>query len=117
MDGTAISKTGTALLRVCGVDELQPGAVRRVRHDPAIAVYNLDGTFYATADLCSHDRSSLAEDGYVEGDEIECGWHFARFRITTGEVTAPPAREPLPTYPVRVEDEAVYVVVTADPAD
>lgn len=99
------------LIRVCSVDELTPGNVTRVNTQPPIAVYNIDGEFYATADWCSHDKSSLADEGFIEDGQIECGWHFAKFCIKTGAVTAPPASEPLAKYPVQVDEGAVYVVV------
>ncbi|AXK88899.1 phenylpropionate dioxygenase ferredoxin subunit [Nocardia farcinica] len=100
------------LVRVCAVDELAPGNVTRVDTNPPIAVYNIDGEFYATADWCSHDKSSLADEGFIENGQIECGWHFAKFCIKTGAVTAPPATEPLAKYAVRVVDGAVFVAVT-----
>jgi nitrite reductase/ring-hydroxylating ferredoxin subunit len=98
-------------VRVCGVDELAPGQVKRAQTRIPIAVYNVSGAFYATADTCTHEKSSLSEDGYVEGDEIECGWHYAKFCIKTGAVTTPPATKPLETYEVRIEDGGVHVVV------
>ncbi len=73
-----------------------------------IAVYNLDGTFYATDDTCTHAYASLA-DGYIEGDQIECPLHGACFDIKTGEVKTPPAAVDIKTYPVKVEGDAVYV--------
>ncbi|MFE3052533.1 non-heme iron oxygenase ferredoxin subunit [Nocardia sp. NPDC059239] len=99
------------LVRVCAVGELTPGNVTRVNTQPPIAVYNIDGAFYATADWCSHDKSSLADEGYIENGQIECGWHFAKFCIKTGAVTAPPASAPLAKYEVQVVDDAVYVVI------
>ena len=79
-----------------------------------IAVYNLSGNFYATSDYCTHEKSSLCEEGYIDGEEIECGWHFAKFCIKTGAVTAPPARDPLPIYEVSMEDGEVYVTLPDD---
>ncbi|KWX26258.1 (2Fe-2S)-binding protein [Mycolicibacterium wolinskyi] len=100
------------LIRVCAVGELRPGGVKRVDVDPPIALYNIGGTFYATADWCTHDRSSLADEGFVENGQVECGWHFAKFCVRTGAVTAPPATQPLATYSVQVIDDAVYVTVS-----
>lgn len=101
------------LVRACSTFELSPGDVVRVPVDPPIAVFNVGGDFYATADWCTHEESSLAEDGYVEGDRVECGWHGARFCIRTGSVEAPPAKEPLARYEVQIRDGDVYVVVPA----
>ena len=66
---------------LCKAADLSPGAVRRVEHPdcPAIAVYNVDGVFYATDDNCTHGLSSLAE-GLLDGDVIECAAHFGGLR-------------------------------------
>ncbi|SKY48310.1 Rieske (2Fe-2S) domain-containing protein [Mycobacteroides abscessus subsp. bolletii] len=98
-------------VRVCAIEELTPGNITRVAVQPPVAVYNIDGEFYATADWCSHDKSSLADEGFIEDGQIECGWHFARFCIKSGRVTAPPATEPLATYVVEVSDGVVYLVL------
>lgn len=95
-------------LRVCEVDELEPGEAAQVPNTPPIAVYNVDGEYFATADMCSHDDSSLS-DGYIDGDQVECAWHFAKFCIRTGRVLSAPANRDIATYPVTVEDGVVYV--------
>ncbi|MBA0045190.1 non-heme iron oxygenase ferredoxin subunit [Mycobacteroides sp. LB1] len=107
---TAIEKSQNRV-RVCAVDELTPGNITRVDVQPPVAVYNIDGEFYATADWCSHDRSSLSDEGFIDGGQIECGWHFARFCIKSGQVTAPPASQPLATYTVEVLDGSLYVLI------
>jgi nitrite reductase/ring-hydroxylating ferredoxin subunit len=76
----------------------------------SVAVFNVDGEFLSTADSCTHEDSSLS-DGYVEGDTVECGFHFAKFSLRTGAVLCPPALLPLKTFPVKVEDGKVYVDV------
>lgn len=101
------------LVRACAVTDLGPGEITRVPVSPPIAVYNVDGEFFATSDLCTHDKSSLSDEGYIEDGQIECGWHYAKFCIKTGDVTAPPATKPLTSYEVRVVDDDVYVVVPA----
>jgi 3-phenylpropionate/trans-cinnamate dioxygenase ferredoxin subunit len=94
---------------VAAVDELDAGGVILVDVDGAeVAVFNIDGEFYALADVCTHDGDTLA-DGTVEGYEIECPRHGARFDIRTGKVTAPPACEAVSTYPVRVINSRVQV--------
>ncbi|MGD2056624.1 MAG: non-heme iron oxygenase ferredoxin subunit [Gammaproteobacteria bacterium] len=73
-----------------------------------VAVFNIAGNYYALADVCTHDGGTLA-DGTVEGCEIECPRHGARFDIRTGKVTAPPAYEDVRTFPVRVVDGRILV--------
>ena len=76
--------------------------------DDHIAVFNLDGRFYAIEDICTHDGDTLT-GGQVKGKEIICPRHGARFDITTGEVLSEPAYEDLPTFPVRIENGMVQV--------
>jgi 3-phenylpropionate/trans-cinnamate dioxygenase ferredoxin subunit len=67
---------------VAAVDELDAGGVILVDVDGAeAAVFNIDSEFYALADVCTHDGDTLA-DGTVEGYEIECPRHGARFSIS-----------------------------------
>jgi len=73
-----------------------------------VAIFNVGGRFLAVQDMCSHDGGTLA-DGTVEGFEIECPRHGARFDLRTGKVTAPPACEDIRTYAVRVHNGRVQV--------
>ena len=66
--------------------------------------------FSAIDDACTHDDGSLAE-GWLEGGTIECPRHGARFDVRTGEVRCLPAVTPIRSYPVRVDDNTVYITV------
>ena len=95
---------------VAPAEELAPGDYRVVDIDDAlIAVFNIDGEFFAIEDVCTHDNETLT-GGCIEGDEIICPRHGARFNIKTGEALTPPAYEPVSTLPVRVEDGVVQVM-------
>lgn len=78
--------------------------------DKAIAVFNLDGQFYAIEDYCPHQGLPLS-DGLVSDHEIECPFHGARFCIKSGEVKAPPAHCGLTTYKTRIENQVVQVFI------
>lgn len=94
---------------VAPVSELSSAAPHVVDVDGAmVAVFTLDGKYYAIEDVCTHDGGELAS-GEREGEEIICPRHGARFNIKTGEVTAPPAYEPVATFPVRVHNGIVQV--------
>lgn len=94
---------------VARVEELSPGAFRVVDVDGApVVVFNLAGDYYAIEDVCTHDGGRLT-GGHVEGDEIVCPRHGARFCIRTGEALSAPAYEPTATFPVRVENGVVQV--------
>jgi len=77
-----------------------------------IALYNLDGTVYATGDICTHARASLA-DGFVHGDCVECPLHEGVFHIPTGEPRSGPVSKPIPVYPVKLEADTVLVEISA----
>jgi 3-phenylpropionate/trans-cinnamate dioxygenase ferredoxin subunit len=94
---------------VAAVGEIEEGGLKLVDvSGEEVAVFNIAGDYYALADVCTHDGGTLA-DGTVEGCEIECPRHGARFDIRTGRVTAPPAYEDVRTFPVRVVDGRVLV--------
>ncbi len=78
--------------------------------DRAIAVCNVDGALYAIDDVCTHDEASL-EQGFLEGCEIECPRHGARFDVRTGRATALPAVVPVDTFQVRVEGDDIELDV------
>lgn len=94
---------------VASVDELTAGSCRVVEVDGTnVAVFNLGGEYYAIEDACPHDGGELAR-GRVEGEEIICPRHGARFSIRTGAVLGPPAYEDLRIFPVRVAQGRVQV--------
>ena len=94
---------------VAAVDDFLPGTCRVVATDDfPILVVNLDGRYYAVENTCTHEYAELSE-GKLEGEEIVCPLHGARFSVVTGAVLAPPALENLRTFPVRVTDSWVEV--------
>jgi 3-phenylpropionate/trans-cinnamate dioxygenase ferredoxin subunit len=98
-------------VRVCAVDEVPPGHVAYGEVDGVyLAICNKDGEFYAIDDVCTHDGGPL-DQGELEGYNIECPRHGAKFDIRSGRVTALPAIRPLGTYPVKVENGDVLVDV------
>ena len=97
---------------LCKTTDLAPGSIRRIEHPdgPAIAVYNVDGTFYATDDNCTHGLSSLAE-GTLDGDMIECAAHFGGFDVKTGKAIQAPCSIDLRSYKVEIRDSAVWALL------
>jgi 3-phenylpropionate/trans-cinnamate dioxygenase ferredoxin subunit len=76
----------------------------------ALAVFNIAGAYYAIADVCSHDDGPVAE-GELEGYEIECPRHGARFDVRSGKVLSFPAIVDIPAYPVKIDAERDEVLV------
>lgn len=98
------------------IDELLPGDARVVETDAAsIAVINLDGELYAIDNICSHDDFPMLSCGLpmnqlLDGEQVICPRHGARFDIKTGAALTPPACEPVSCYPVRIEYGLVQVL-------
>ncbi len=78
--------------------------------DRDIAICNADGRICAIDNICTHDEGSL-DEGDLDGFEIECPLHGARFDVRTGEATEAPAFLPVDTFPVRLEGEEIQVEV------
>jgi nitrite reductase/ring-hydroxylating ferredoxin subunit len=73
-----------------------------------VAVANVEGTFHAFDDICTHQQCSLAE-GDLDGTTVTCPCHGSQFDVTTGAVLAPPAVRPVRSYRVRVAGDALQV--------
>ena len=98
-------------ISVAKSDALAPGTCMRVIIEGhKIALYNVEGTIYATDDTCSHAEASLSE-GCLRGDEIECPKHGARFNVKTGQALCLPAWAPIATFAVKVEDGEIKVAI------
>ncbi len=68
-----------------------------------------DGRWYAIEDRCSHAGCSFIDDGQIEGFHAICNCHGSEFDVRTGQVVRPPAREPIQTYPVRIDGGRIQV--------
>lgn len=96
-------------VHVALVAEFPSGERRAVDvEDITVIVFNLNGDYFAIEDVCTHDYSSL-DEGELDGDEIICPRHGARFNVRTGEALTAPAYEAIATFPVRVHDGSVQV--------
>jgi 3-phenylpropionate/trans-cinnamate dioxygenase ferredoxin component len=100
-------------LDVCALEELPPGAIRRVEfEDEEIMVVNCGGEILAMEDRCSHDNGDLADgELYPDRCAIECPRHGSLFDLRTGQPLNLPAYVAVETYDVEVEDGRVRVAV------
>lgn len=91
-------------------DDVPPGQVIQVVvNGHALALYNVDGVFYASDDRCNHGNANLS-DGYLDGDVIECPLHGGCFKVVDGSPCSPPVTQPMKTYSVAVEDGQVVLI-------
>lgn len=94
---------------VATTDEIPPGERIVVEIGRKwVAIFNVDNSYYAIEDRCTHDDGPLAE-GILDGKVIECPRHGACFDITNGKVLSAPALVNVPSYQVRVEGNDVQV--------
>ncbi len=102
------------LVRVAAVEDVPPGWVLKVRlGSREIALANCGGAFLAIDNACTHAGGPLGDGRLKEGCSVECSWHNSVFDARTGEVLRGPARKPVRTYPVTVEDGGVFVALDA----
>jgi 3-phenylpropionate/trans-cinnamate dioxygenase ferredoxin subunit len=78
-----------------------------------VALFNIEGDYFAIQDLCSHDDGPVAE-GEIIGHEIECPRHGALFDLRTGEALSLPAVVDIPSYPVRVIGNDIQIAFPLD---
>ncbi len=73
-----------------------------------IVIFNVSGELMATGDLCSHDEGPIG-DGDIDGDQIVCPRHGARFDLHTGKALTLPAVEGIPVYPIQIVDDFIEI--------
>ncbi|MFJ3211426.1 bifunctional 3-phenylpropionate/cinnamic acid dioxygenase ferredoxin subunit [Streptomyces flaveolus] len=102
------------MIPVCRLEDLPEGESVHIATTPPIAVFRTDdGELYAIDDTCTHQDASLSE-GWLEGCLVECPLHAASFDLRTGLPTCLPARRPVRTHRVSVDDGVVHVHVAAE---
>lgn len=96
-------------IKVAETYQLAPGRGHIVRvKGRDIALFQIDGAFYALDNRCSHSRGPLGE-GRLHGFTLTCPWHGAQFKVTDGKCIQGPATTDIATYAVKVEGQAIYL--------
>ncbi len=102
-----------AWLSVAVADQIQPGDFIQVdTGNLYLLVCNVKGELFAIEDQCTHDGSSMVT-GCIEGDQIICPRHGARFCLRSGAALTPPAYDAVQTFPVRLYDNQIQVDIPA----
>jgi len=95
-------------VKVCQASEVKAGSGKGIEiGGKSVAVFNVDGTFYAINEVCGHRGGPLGE-GELEGTTVICPWHGWRYNVTTGENELVPDR-PVERYEVEVVGDDVLV--------
>jgi len=98
-------------VKVARTDEINPGQARLIDvKGIQIALFNVNGEFFAIDNMCTHEEASLAE-GEISGHEVTCPLHGAKFDVRTGEVLGPPAYDDVVRYAVRLMGTDIEVDV------
>ncbi len=91
--------------------EVPPGRSKAIDLEGLrIALFNVEGRYYAIDDTCPHAGGSLSE-GDVDGTTVECPLHSARFDLGTGQLLSPPADSGVTAYQVRVEGDEITIEI------
>ncbi|MFN2107956.1 MAG: non-heme iron oxygenase ferredoxin subunit [Candidatus Promineifilaceae bacterium] len=99
----------TEFVKVASTGDIAPGERLWLEfEEETVVLFNVNGTYYCIADVCTHDGGPL-EDGELDGYEVECPRHGARFDVRTGAALCLPAVTPVPTFEVKVEGEDIYI--------
>ncbi len=98
-------------VKVAEVTELGPGEGKTVEVEGvSLALFNVDGTYFAIANTCTHVGGPLGE-GALIGKEVTCPLHGAQFDVSSGKVLGGPARSDVKSFPVSLEGDDVMVEV------
>ena len=96
-------------VKVAKTSDIPPGEAKAVDIGAKrIAIFNIEGTYHAIDDTCTHRGGPLSE-GMVAGNEVTCPWHGAVFDVTTGSVMGLPAPRSVAGYEVRIEGGDIEV--------
>jgi nitrite reductase/ring-hydroxylating ferredoxin subunit len=97
-------------VRIAAAEELAPGTCGEyVAGDRMVALFNVDGRFYALDGICPHQGGPLGK-GELCGAIVTCPWHGFQFDVTTGQHQTSKTLVH-PTFPVKVEAGDVFVEV------
>lgn len=96
--------------KVVSTNDLKPGEGKTVQvGDKYVALFNVDGQFYAIDNTCPHQGGPLGE-GFLEGPIVTCPWHAWRFNVTSGVCQLDESMQQQ-RFPTKVEGSDVFIAI------
>jgi len=101
---------GADFVKVTETNDIQPSNMRAVdlKVEERICIVNVEGKYYTIGNVCTHLGGPL-DEGTLERYEVECPWHGSKFDVRSGKPTKPLARQVVPVYEIKVEDNNILV--------
>ncbi len=100
----------TEFVKVATLDEVPAGGRKMVEIGMfQILIFNIEGEIYALEDMCTHDGGPLGYSDLINGCEVQCPRHGARFDVRTGAALCMPAFQPVPVYETRIEGNDILI--------
>jgi nitrite reductase/ring-hydroxylating ferredoxin subunit len=98
-----------AVIKLASTTDLKPNQMKEVKANGAsILLVNLDGSFYAIGNKCTHRGCALSR-GALSGDTLKCACHGSVFNVKTGKVVHGPAKKPEPKYELQISGDQILV--------
>ena len=99
------------MTKVAKKQDLEPGTSICVEvGEHKIALFNVEGTYYAIGDTCTHRGGPLSE-GEVSSTTVTCPLHGAQFDLGTGDVLGPPAPQGVGSYEVLIDGDDIKIEI------
>ncbi len=94
-------------IEVASTEDIMLGKMIGIEKEgKSILVANVNGTYYAIGNICTHMSCNIS-DGILKGETVQCPCHGSTFNVKTGAVVKGPARNPEPSYVLRVDGDKI----------
>lgn len=99
-----------SFIKATSTTDIPDGSMKHVAvQGKEIAITRIGDTFFAVDDTCTHERCSLSDEGFLDGNIVTCGCHGGQFDITTGKVLSLPPPADLHTYNVQIQGTDILI--------
>ena len=99
------------LTAVAKLGELAPDQMKRIEvNGQKLLLVFANNQYYAIDEICSHEDYSLFL-GCIQNGKIKCSLHGSYFDLATGQALVDPADQPIQTYPVKIEQDQIWIEV------